>query len=1737
MSTAKRPLFKRILIITGITLAGILLLLVLVITGGLVWLRTDSATEFVTRELTDVLAEQGIGLSMESLSGPLPGNINIKKLVLTDADGILIAVNEVAFSLRLSALLEGDVEIDEIILDSPEIFRLPASGPDEPEEPEESGGIPVLPVDIILKKAAITRGILYADALAQAPETKKAPTSANAAAPKVINIGHYQQELAAARAKMKGPKINFSTDISAALKGTDLSAALLAALKNEAGKGLDAQISLSADMEGLMQKPENAPKGAALPDGDRLTLAIKGDEASASLLSLLVGQEIPGFTFTLDGDGPVREWHGKLAFILDSPTASGSLPKKPSAPLLSNNAEITLACGSGSFWKDLVIQPDFSIDLGLESTPGPAAPDTWKPVFGNGLDTKIAATAKGETYRADLDMKSPAFTLAVKNLEAAPYSSKSGQTWTNKDGAKISEGLTLKADIDLKATDLTALGGSAQNIPLKTASFTGKINGITGSAFTALDLKAALAANAGAKNYDLDLVLAFTQDGEDIFIKKARLDGLGLGLDTTAHIGPQMETIQAKLLLEAKDHAPWQALAADLLGLAGSGGTPPGGALHLEGDVNLALAKKNEAPAGPKDPPAKTKNPEPPSAAPTPKPSAAKTKEPAKQEQSPETEAASGISAAGLEKAEGQFIFKAQNMRWPTKQLADILGPSVKMEAHLLGGPGKPYELKLNSLEAGIISANGQASFSAEDTLAAAFAAKVANIAPLAGKTSGISGPLALKLKADGPLDNLVIDCDLDSSAIILPPGKLQGLSLKTRTELQQKAEGLTASGKVNANIAGSPGGPVKFGTAWKAAVPADQKKSGPLSAKVEGLSLQGAGLDLQGTLTALLRTDVPGANPLLEGGLNLNIKDWQKTAALSGAPISGAPLKMDIRLTNSRGKQSADLNLSVPSLVMQTPGEDPSLTLENVTAKANAGDLFNKAPAINAELKTGRGLAGPLKWSAAAGSVKGNGGKGDFALGLYSRKALGGKKAPDRLNLKGSFDLPGQKVSLASLSLADPQTKTGLSLAKPFTLGFAGGLEAKGIQFAFKPSGKLAAEATIKNNTLTAKASLDALPFAFFKMFAPEADLPSGVLSAKADITSSAKGPQGQISLQSRLSSKRNLAGSSGSASGVVHSSPGKNSDVFALNFSGDFGASPAQPALKDSGVRPIGGITWFRGNGSFGAESKKDKEGRIRVQVPLRTAANGVPSPDQNAPLEAAINWNGPIEDLWQAAPIPDMHVSGPARFDINVSGTMAKLKPSLTAFLAGVRIEEIVNGILISDINLEARSENANDALVRLSAKDDKKGKFSLEAKLNNLQGASPAIAMRGQLDNFQPFHRDDLAISLSGILGLNGPLSTAKVTGDIVVNNGEVNIAGDFGSSVPQLELEKQQLDAFGEPVESKSPLNNAASEQKAQSDAKQTANTTKRTASTKAKQTAGVDKKKAPTKAKQTADAAKKKTQPGAKQIAGAAKTPAKQGAGPELGIKIRIPRHLFVRGRGLESEWEGNLQISGRASAPSIIGTIKPVRGYFDFMSKIFKFEEGGEIHFRGGNKLDPTIDLTLSNQATEITAYIKIGGSASKPTINFESSPPLPKDEVLSHVLFDKDASKLSRFEALQLASSLSQLTGGHFAPDILTGVRKKTGLDMLSISNKSAETERTTSGQSGEGNLISKKPEDTKLSPALKAGKYINDSIYVGVEQGITPESTAVRVEIELTPHIRLQGKTSATQSEVGIGWKMDY
>ncbi len=244
----------------------------------------------------------------------------------------------------------------------------------------------------------------------------------------------------------------------------------------------------------------------------------------------------------------------------------------------------------------------------------------------------------------------------------------------------------------------------------------------------------------------------------------------------------------------------------------------------------------------------------------------------------------------------------------------------------------------------------------------------------------------------------------------------------------------------------------------------------------------------------------------------------------------------------------------------------------------------------------------------------------------------------------------------------------------------------------------------------------------------------------------------------------------------------------------------------------------------------------------------------------------------------------------------------------------------------------------------------------------------------------------------------------------------------------------------------------------------------------------------------------------------------KNGAGPEimLDVAVAMPRRVFVRGRGLDSEWSGDLKVTGTAQEPIIEGDLSIVRGQLSVLTKTFRLKSGS-VRFPGDTNATPELDILAEHRAKDLTVTARVSGPATNPSISLASVPELPQDEIVSRILFNRSAAQLGAIEAAQLAAAAAELTGAGGGLGPLDFARSLLGVDVLRI-------ETAGPGEAG--------------GPGVTAGKYLREDIYVGVKKGVTDNAGAVGVEIELTPNISVESETGTTgESDIGIKFKWDY
>ena len=160
---------------------------------------------------------------------------------------------------------------------------------------------------------------------------------------------------------------------------------------------------------------------------------------------------------------------------------------------------------------------------------------------------------------------------------------------------------------------------------------------------------------------------------------------------------------------------------------------------------------------------------------------------------------------------------------------------------------------------------------------------------------------------------------------------------------------------------------------------------------------------------------------------------------------------------------------------------------------------------------------------------------------------------------------------------------------------------------------------------------------------------------------------------------------------------------------------------------------------------------------------------------------------------------------------------------------------------------------------------------------------------------------------------------------------------------------------------------------------------------------------------------------------------------------------------------------------------------------------------------LDPVVNFVAQTSAQDVEAYIIIKGRISDVDVSFTSSPELPQDEVLALIIFGRGINDLSPVQIARLAAIAAELTGGN-SPGLVDGIRRGAGLDDLDV------------------------VEDDDGNAAVRAGKYVSDNVYLGVEAG--QKNTEATVNLDITDNLTARGGVSSDgETSLGIFLEKDY
>jgi translocation and assembly module TamB len=447
-------------------------------------------------------------------------------------------------------------------------------------------------------------------------------------------------------------------------------------------------------------------------------------------------------------------------------------------------------------------------------------------------------------------------------------------------------------------------------------------------------------------------------------------------------------------------------------------------------------------------------------------------------------------------------------------------------------------------------------------------------------------------------------------------------------------------------------------------------------------------------------------------------------------------------------------------------------------------------------------------------------------------------------------------------------------------------------------------------------------------------------------------------------------------------------------------------------------------------------------------QAAVAGLVGNDGN--LNIGINGNAP---LGLSGPfISPRSLQGQARFDLRLDGPAGLDALSGQIQTTGATLTAPNLRVGLKEINADIRLAN-NRAVLDVTAKASSGGRIAVNGgvALGGAQAADIAITLNDVVLIDPRLYRS----SVSGALQLSGPLSGgAAITGDIVVGETNVTVPSTGLTSIGDIPLIKH----VG------APNANLATRRRA-----------------------GLLEERAAT-------------------------DPVQSGSNSSafgLNINVNAPGRIYVRGRGLDAELGGNLKITGDTNNILSSGRFELERGRLDILGKRFDLEEG-TAQFQGD--FIPYIRFVSTTSTDAGTASVIVEGFADEPEVTFESTPEGPQDEVLSQLLFGRNLSEISAFQALQLANAVATLAGSG-GIGVVGNLRDRFDLDDLDVSTTdSGETE-------------------------LRVGKYLTDNVYTDVAAS-SDGTGEVSLNIDLTPH--LKGKAtlgSDGDSSFGVFFEKDY
>jgi translocation and assembly module TamB len=181
-----------------------------------------------------------------------------------------------------------------------------------------------------------------------------------------------------------------------------------------------------------------------------------------------------------------------------------------------------------------------------------------------------------------------------------------------------------------------------------------------------------------------------------------------------------------------------------------------------------------------------------------------------------------------------------------------------------------------------------------------------------------------------------------------------------------------------------------------------------------------------------------------------------------------------------------------------------------------------------------------------------------------------------------------------------------------------------------------------------------------------------------------------------------------------------------------------------------------------------------------------------------------------------------------------------------------------------------------------------------------------------------------------------------------------------------------------------------------------------------------------------------------------------------------------------------------------LLGTVKTVRGTYDFQGRRFTILRDGTIRFDGLDELNPDLSINAQRTIQGVQANVNVRGTLKQPQLILTSIPPLDQSDILSLIVFNQPINQLGEGQQVALTQRAEQLAAGALVGTLAGSLGKALNLTEFNIQ---------TAPESG-------------VTAQLTAGQQVSPNLYAKIERGFGDVNTTnVVLEYELAKWLRLR------------------